>query len=141
MTEQSYVGLCVDQQWMGERELITAVQLHPGHRAVLAEAGIESVEREELLALMRQEITQAITRARFLGLDQLAVELLCQEALAVGAGLDVRVLWNETYRTPTLGTGEGVNHLVRVVGVALHEPFRVTLSFNDGVSRSLDLTP
>jgi hypothetical protein len=94
-----------------------------------------------VVAAMRDEITAALTRARFLGLDPLAVELLCQEALTVARVLDVEQLWAETAAAPTLGDGEGINPLVRIIGVELHEPFRVTLAFDDGVSRSLDLTP
>lgn len=136
-----YIGICINQEWNERRELIAAVQLHPDKRAVLVEAGIERLERSDVVATMRDEIESVLTRARFLGIDQLAVEHLCQEALAVSRTLEVEQLWAETAATPTLGDGEGMNQFVRVVGIQLHEPFRVTLAFDDGVSRSLDLAP
>lgn len=136
-----HVGICLDQNWNERDELITAVQLHPGERVVLAEAGIDLLERDEVVATLQQEITAALTRARFLGLDPLAVELLCQEALTVTHSVNAAQLRAAVATTPTLGEGEGINQLVRIVGVALHEPFSVTLTFSDGVSRSLDLAP
>lgn len=135
------VGIAMGQCWNARHELITAVQLHPGQRAVLVEAGVEWLTQEAVVTTMREEIVTALTRARFLGLDAPTVEQLCREALTMVATVDMEALWAATAAAPTLGDGEAINQLVRIVGVTLHEPFRVTLAFDDGVTRSLDLAP
>lgn len=136
-----YVGLGVGQWFNARNEIISAVQLHPEQRVVLAEAGVEWLEPSEVVAEMRQEIAAAVLRARFLGLDQATVEALCAEALTAAAVIDVAALHEETYATPTLGDGEGIVHLVQVTGVELRHRYEVKLDFDDGVSRVLDLAP
>lgn len=136
-----HIGLVMGQWWNARNELITALQLHPGERQVLVEAGVEEVERDELIALMREEITAALRRARFLGLDALAVRLLAEEGLAAAEDEDYAALRAAAHATPTLGDGEGIRQDVRVVEVELRGEYRVRVRFDDGVARELDLAP
>ncbi|NTU84494.1 MAG: DUF2442 domain-containing protein [Chloroflexales bacterium] len=135
------VGLPAGQWWNARHELITALQLHPGERLVLVEDGIEEVARAELVEMMRTEITATLTRARFLGLDAMTVRLLCEEGVATSDVQDYEALWDAVRATPTLGDGEGVRHLVRIISVELLDGYRVRLQFDDGVGRVLDLDP
>lgn len=137
----SHIGLEMGQTWNERLELTTAVQIHPRQRVVFVEGWVETLKRDEVISAMRDEITAVLTRARFLGVDPLTIDLLCQEALTISRALDVERLWAEAENTPTLGDGEAINHLVSIVSVTLHEPFRVTVTFDDGVSRVLDLAP
>ena len=136
-----HVGLAMGQWWNARNELITALQLHPGERQVLVEAGVEEVARAELIALMRDEIAAALRRARFLGLDVLTVRLLCEEGLAAAENEDYEALRAAAHATPTLGDGEGIRPDVRVVAVELRGAYRVRVRFDDGVAREIDLGP
>lgn len=135
------IGLAMGQWWNTRGELITALQLHPGERQVLVEGGIAEVEHADLVDVMRREITAALTRARFLGLDSLTVGQLAEEGLAASDAHDYEALRADVRSTPTLGDGEGVRRLVRVVGVELLADYRVKLAFDDGVARVIDLEP
>ena len=127
-------------QWTNARgELCTALELHPHQRVVVPDSGLEILEHKDIVATAQQELAAAVTRARFLGLEQVVVALLCEEALAASNGLDYRQLWDEAYRTPTLGDGEGVSPLVKLIGVEVLDGYRVRLTFDDGVSRTLNL--
>ena len=127
-------------QWINARgELCTALELHPHQRVVVPDSGLEILEHKDIVATAQQELAAAVTRARFLGLEQVVVALLCEEALAASNGLDYRQLWEEAYRTPTLGDGEGVSPLVKLIGVEVLDGYRVRLTFDDGVSRTLNL--
>lgn len=136
-----YVGIAVEQWFNARNEIISALQLHPDERVVLVEAGLAWLDLPEIAAEMKKEITAALLRARFLGLDQKTVEALCSEALTASSEVDVAALHEAVYTTRTLGDGEGIFHLVQVTGVELLERYRVKLHFDDGVSRELDLAP
>lgn len=135
------VGIGAGQWWNARGELVTALQLTPGERAVVVEDGVEEVDRVELIEEMRKEIAGALTRARFLGLDALTTRLLAEEGLAAAAAQDYDALRAAVRATPTLGDGEGVRPLVQVVRIELLDGYRVRLEFDDGVARTLDLDP